>query len=422
MLRPARSAFSGLALVAAATCGLNCASNPPPGYDLHHDLRVELGFDAEGASAIKLDLAVPFSELVFERRDDGTFASRLRLRVLVLDQDGRQSTGQVWTESIVVATAAGTRSGTDWLQKRYALRVQPGKQRVLVSVEVVGTNRQRSSERWIDVPESPLGALRLGEVQFWQQRAAAPAEAELVPNPAATYRRGSGDPHVRCEVQDPLGGDSVATYEVAFRVVDESEHVVLLDSLRLESNRARFELRLDLRVQALYLGGYKLELVVRRGTRRAETSAVFDLGFAALTWGGNLRETLDMLALVLPPGDVDSLRQAPPQAREARWRALWARSDPDPATSENEFMEEVFERVRFANARFAGREPGWRSDRGRIYVRFGRPSQVDRLGDRASAGAVERWTYARGNRVFVFVDADGRGDYVLERSNEPWRP
>lgn len=420
-MRPTNRSVRRAAVVAAAVSALHCAAAPPPAHELQHALGVELGFDAEGGSALKLELAVPYSELVFERRHDGAFECRLRLAVLVLDTEGRQRAGEVWMERITASSAAETRSATRAFEGRFTLSLPPGRQRVVTTVEVVGTQRRHVRERWIDAPEVSPGALRLGEVQFWQHRPGAPGDG-WVPNPSRTYRRGSGDPHVRCEVQDPLAPAVPVRYDVAYRVVDDTGEVVLHDSLLVESSGPRFELRFDLHVQALVLGRHTFDVAVRRDGRRAETTASFDVGFAALTWAGDLDETLEMLSLVLPGAEVDSLRQAPPRVREARWRALWARCDPDPTTPENEFLDAVFERVRFANAHFAGRGAGWKSDRGRVYVRFGSPTTVDRLGDRLAGGAVERWTYTGTNRVFVFVDADGHGDYVLERSNEPRSP
>jgi GWxTD domain-containing protein len=55
---------------------------------------------------------------------------------------------------------------------------------------------------------------------------------------------------------------------------------------------------------------------------------------------------------------------------------FWLRRDPTPDTIENEYKEEHYRRIAYANERFAAGIPGWRTDRGRIYIIFGPPDQI----------------------------------------------
>jgi GWxTD domain-containing protein len=58
---------------------------------------------------------------------------------------------------------------------------------------------------------------------------------------------------------------------------------------------------------------------------------------------------------------------------------FWLRRDPTPSTRENEFKDDYYRRIGFANGRFTSqsRVPGWRTDRGRIYITFGPPDEID---------------------------------------------
>lgn len=56
------------------------------------------------------------------------------------------------------------------------------------------------------------------------------------------------------------------------------------------------------------------------------------------------------------------------EERENFIENFWQRRDPDPDTEVNEFREEYYERIRYANENFASGIPGWRTDRGRIYI------------------------------------------------------
>jgi GWxTD domain-containing protein len=107
---------------------------------------------------------------------------------------------------------------------------------------------------------------------------------------------------------------------------------------------------------------------------------------------------------------------------------FWARRAPDPTSLDNAFKREYYERIAFADEQFATQIPGWKTDRGRIYVRFGPPDTIEshRPGDTvAGAAAVgvekrpypsELWHYNQLHEKAVnleFVDAGGNGDYRL---------
>ena len=65
------------------------------------------------------------------------------------------------------------------------------------------------------------------------------------------------------------------------------------------------------------------------------------------------------------------------EERDQFIEAFWARRDPTPDTAENEFKEEHYRRIAYANEHFASGIPGWRTDRGRIYVMYGKADEVD---------------------------------------------
>lgn len=66
---------------------------------------------------------------------------------------------------------------------------------------------------------------------------------------------------------------------------------------------------------------------------------------------------------------------------------FWLRRDPTPDTEENEFKEEHYRRIAYANERFASGIPGWKTDRGRIYITFGPPDEIE---SHPSGGTYER--------------------------------
>jgi GWxTD domain-containing protein len=89
--------------------------------------------------------------------------------------------------------------------------------------------------------------------------------------------------------------------------------------------------------------------------------------------------------------------------------AFWQRRDPTPDTEENEYKEEHYQRIAYANEHFAAGIPGWKTDRGRIYIIFGKPDEVE---SHPSGGAYERPMDEGGGETSTFPFEDWRYRYL----------
>jgi GWxTD domain-containing protein len=126
------------------------------------------------------------------------------------------------------------------------------------------------------------------------------------------------------------------------------------------------------------------------------------------------------------------------EERDQFIEAFWQRRDPTPDTEENEFKEEHYRRIAYANEHFAAGIPGWKSDRGRIYIVFGPADEIDSHpsggsyerpmeegGGETSTFPFETWRYRYiegiGQEVMIeFVDTCMCGDYhmTMDRSEK----
>ena len=113
-------------------------------------------------------------------------------------------------------------------------------------------------------------------------------------------------------------------------------------------------------------------------------------------------------------------------------REFWRRRDPTPATPENETEAAFYDRIEQADRRFregGGADvPGWRTDRGRVLIRYGEPDDVRREPQSGPDRPWEAWKYTRKRSLkFVFLDLTRMGHYSLiysddrlERHPEDW--
>ncbi len=97
------------------------------------------------------------------------------------------------------------------------------------------------------------------------------------------------------------------------------------------------------------------------------------------------------------------------EEREQFIEQFWLRRDPTPDTQENEFKEEHYRRIAYANERFASGIPGWKADRGRIYITYGPADEVE---SHPSGGSYERPSEEGGGTTSTFPFEKWRYRYI----------
>ena len=118
------------------------------------------------------------------------------------------------------------------------------------------------------------------------------------------------------------------------------------------------------------------------------------------------------------------------EEREQFVEQFWLRRDPSPDTEENEYREEHYRRLQYANEHFASGIPGWKSDRGMIYIKYGAPDERDQHnggteqrsfeegGGTTSMFPYEKWRYRYidglpPNVEIEFVDPTMTGEFHM---------
>jgi len=103
---------------------------------------------------------------------------------------------------------------------------------------------------------------------------------------------------------------------------------------------------------------------------------------------------------------------------------FWKRRDKTPDTPDNEFKKEHYQRFNIANRQFStktdDRTDGWKTDRGRIYIKYGPPDEIENYPSSLERKPLQQWFYYQlgdqGDVYFLFVDEDGFGNFSLAHS------
>jgi GWxTD domain-containing protein len=102
-------------------------------------------------------------------------------------------------------------------------------------------------------------------------------------------------------------------------------------------------------------------------------------------------------------------RLATDDERQQFIEQFWLRRDPTPDTEENEFKEEHYRRIAYANEHYASGIPGWKTDRGRIYIMYGPPDEIE---DHSSGGSYERPIEEGGGETSTYPFQQWRYRYI----------
>lgn len=138
------------------------------------------------------------------------------------------------------------------------------------------------------------------------------------------------------------------------------------------------------------------------------------------------------VAYIITPEEREAFKHLnTDEEREQFIEQFWLRRDPTPDTVENEYREEHYRRIAYTNERFSSGIPGWKTDRGRMYIMWGPPDEIESHpsggsyerppeegGGTTSTFPFEKWRYRYlegvGQEVLLeFVDPTMSGEYRL---------
>lgn len=382
-------------------------------------------FDPEtGTSRLEVYYKVANDHLQFIKEKDGYRAS-FQILCVVYDQKGHQVTGDIVSDTQWVRTYDETNSRREFAHGQLVFFLPSGEYGLRVWVEDRYCNEMVRMERQalvfsFDGPSLVLSDLLLAsEICSTETRTGAQVRNGLllVPN----VDRGYSDlrPLVTFyfEIYDlAFNGSASSFFEVEWEVVDLDGEIALADSGKvLRRGDLSFDHRV-LDITSLPEGKYILRLRVRdpQAGRTAQRETPFTLHWSNLGQvAKDFKEAVEQLRYIATEQEYRKLKDAQENEWKEVWLKFWADRDPTPGTPQNEMQNEFYRRIEYTNAHFSVISPGWKSDRGRIYIVHGPPDEIERHPMDIGLKPYEIWYYYSSNHFFYFLDENGYGEYKL---------
>ncbi len=362
-----------------------------------------------------------------------------RFAVTVHDTAGTELLAQSWQQTVPVRVLAVARGSA---VEHFSFAARPGKYTIDVAVTDSATGRvtrQRAEVQAYGGPPAGSDLLLATGMRPAEGADATPAPGEI--KKGAVLLQASGRPvltpqQARLGYYVELYTQRAETVTVVVRVVTaQGAKVIATPGERIPLSAGGGVTRGMVDLAGLPPGDYRLDVVAGGGgsdsvVRSApfrmagfETeAAIADATPAQDVFAGMSEARLDTLYLPLvylmtaeEQGSYPSLTLE----GKRRWiRLFWAKRDPTAATPRNEAQEDFYARIAEANRRFreggSAQIPGWRTDRGRIFIKYGPPDQVLSRPQAGNTRPYEVWKFSRGRALkYVFLDQTLFGNYVL---------
>ncbi|MEN3045553.1 MAG: GWxTD domain-containing protein [Candidatus Hydrothermales bacterium] len=183
--------------------------------------------------------------------------------------------------------------------------------------------------------------------------------------------------------------------KLAFEVKDGLNK--LIDTLNLSNLKIPLTYNLE-----FYINKKKIELTGEISLKKIDLFSIFD-------W----RDLIEALRILFDFKDVEELFKAKEEEKEDKWKAFWKTRDPDPQTPHNELEITFIERFEYVMKNFSGPIKGYKTDRGRIYIKYGSPDYIEDHPFEFGTYPYQIWYYTKLGIKFIFVDKTGFGDYQL---------
>jgi len=353
-------------------------------------------------------LSLENRQLAFQREGDG-FAAGYHVEVAF--RSGMTLVQQLARdERVVVGAFLETQRSDESVIFQEHLALPVGDYQVAISVRDRNSPNVGRYEAALHVPRLETPAIAAPIAVYRAAPRTDPAAApDLLVNPRSTVEYGTDTARFYVETYGLPASSSVV-----MSALDPQHQVVWADTSRLDSAGPVRALQAGLPPASLSLGRYELRVAVAGGGVVA--TAPFLVAFSGQWVVANFDEMISLLRYFTTPDTLRALASVPPDQRPAAWRKFWHDTDPNPATPENEALEQYFVRLQVANQRFRDEGlAGWLTDRGEVFITLGEPDEIfDRRSEMQGRNRMIVWTYTQLRLTLYFVDDTGFGRFRLD--------
>ncbi len=368
------------------------------------------------SSRVDVYVQIPYDVLQFVKTND-RYTAKYEITMNVLDKNNSSISEKIWTEEVKVPLFEYTGSKKAYSLTQRSVEIVPGIYTLKIQMRDSESGKISAFIKKVVVDNYSRSNLSLSDIMLVSRIAADGERRRIVPNISGNIGENNNAFSVFFEVYSSNAEDSL---EFRYVILDGTGKPLLDKNqpYKMHGNKSQIIARFD---SAQYpLGTYSIRIEVRSTNRSSDEPLTTKDRTFTVHWGdlpiaiSDLDLAIKQMQYILKDEEYSKITEAKTDSEKKKFfDEFWKKRDPNVNTTRNEYMEEYYSRVEYANKSFTHYQPGWRTDMGMVFIIFGSPNNVERHPFDIDTKPYEIWSYYDYNRSIVFIDDTGFGDYRL---------
>ncbi len=411
------------------------------------DLDYATFYGNEDVGVVEIYIAVPRDMFEFIKNDNDLWESNIFFRTALIQEDSVVALDE-WS----IKDKKGAKDDPTHGQKIpeiSVLQAPPGQYELALYTFDLNTQKKYSTKEELVVPDYTQDSLMISDIQLGLQMGKTDKKNkfskyfgyDILPNASQIFQEGHLKIFPFCEIYNlTYDKSSQNTYQIKYSILGHkgNEVKLLKEALKKKPGTSAVEVVYKgLDVSELGSGAYFLRVScsdVQAKTTTTKTKKFYIIRTKKgkfLSSSENLHEDLEQLSeeeldAIFGPMkylatnlEKKQYKKSDLQGKKNIINNFWQSRDPDPTTEINEARVHFENRVAMAeNTYKSGFRKGWQSDRGRVLIKYGEPSEIERHPSSIDTKPYEIWHYnnLEGGVRFIFLDKTGFGDLELVHS------
>ncbi|HED09143.1 MAG TPA: GWxTD domain-containing protein [Caldithrix abyssi] len=355
-----------------------------------------------------------YDDLTFLKADSSGYEAQFEWVIAVYSDKKDVIFSRTINKKYNVKKFAETNSREKKIYIKNSVDLKPGTYEFLIRIIDLNSNKSAQKRIEVEIPDISKKELALSDILFVQNVKLDSLGNIITFDPVTrdNFTDREGYFHLYFTLYSKVIGQPV---QIQY-LFSNNRHNVSFDSTAikvLDKNYTAFLLRVEKKV--FTENRYILKLTAKVGdieeTREKEVTFFWKSVPASLE---DIDQALRQMMYIISTDTLNKYLDADLATKKKFFSEFWKKRDPNPETKKNELMDEYYKRINYANQHFGGfGEKGWLSDRGRIFIKFGPPDDIERHPFELNSNPYEIWRYYNIRKIFLFEDYTGFGDYRL---------
>jgi len=399
-------------------CGLSQYMGPPKlsGVGLpYFNTEIFPTFTEDGSQKIvRVYIQMLNDDITFVSVDSG-YTAEIQIDIFISNKENEFNFNRSLNENIFAKDFDATNSRHEVNVFSTEIPIDSGKYEAVVTVLDKNSGKQVNRKVVFDFPSFSKLPFLISDVLLFDkyQEDSTGRIVNFVPNLTGNFSSGADFVYLYFNTFIKEGEDD--SLSIHYTIRDASNYINQRNEYAFTGNHRHREHFIRLSRHQFERTKYSIQIIATMGKFQYKIDKFFSFYWTiSPTSPKDLDLALKQLDYLADSDSVDYYLEQPFEEKKAYFQRFWKEMDPNPETNKNELMDEYYRRVNYANQTFSSiSQEGWLTDRGRIFIKFGQPDDIERHPFEMNSNPYEIWRYYSLRKVFLFIDRLGFGDYYL---------